>query len=84
MMARRLSVYWRFLRRAENRTLLGWLGGGAATVVAGLWLAVTHYLPATPAQKPPERTSECRQEVDQGIAACQGGVRIDGPVTITR
>ena len=87
-MARRLSVYWRFLRRAENRTTLGWLGGGAATVAAGLWLALTHYFPATPAPppapKPPERASECRLEVNQGIAACQDGVRINGPVTITR
>jgi hypothetical protein len=84
-MARRPSIYWRFLRQTENRTILGWLGGGAATVAAGLWLALTYYFPATPPPpKAPERTVECHQTIDQGIAACEGGVHTNGPVTITR
>jgi hypothetical protein len=84
-MARRPSVYWRFLRQPENRTILGWLGGGVATVAAGLWLALTYYIPATPPPpKAPERTVECHQTIDQGIAACEGGVHTNGPVTITR
>ena len=82
-MVRRPSVYWRFLRQPENRTILGWLGGGAATVAAGLWLALTYYLPAKQPPKAPERTSECRMTVNQGVAACEGGVHT-GQVTITR
>jgi hypothetical protein len=84
-MAKHPSVYWRFLRQPGNRAILGWLGGGVATVAAGIWLVLTYYLPAAPPlPKALAHTSECHQTIDQGLAACEGGLHIAGPVTIAR
>src|SRR5689334_17699356 len=49
-MTKRFSIAWCFLRLAENRSIFGWLGASAASIVAGLWLIVTHYLPASSTQ----------------------------------
>jgi len=41
-----MGAIWRFLRVERNRTILSWLGGGAAVVAAGLWAVVTWMVPA--------------------------------------
>ena len=33
------------IRDRRNRETLGWLGGGLAIVIAGLWAAVVHFFP---------------------------------------
>jgi hypothetical protein len=34
------SDIWDFLRDGTNRSVLGWIGGGIATVAAGIWAVV--------------------------------------------
>jgi hypothetical protein len=36
-----LAGSWRWLRRASNRTILGWLGGGLIVLAGGLWIVFT-------------------------------------------
>ena len=77
-MAKGPASLWRFLRNPENRTILGWLGGGAAAVAAGLWLVVTHYFPPTPAtpRQADAPRSDCTITANSSVAACrdvQGG-----------
>jgi hypothetical protein len=32
-----MGAIWEWLRDPENRSVLGWLGGGAVVVIGGLW-----------------------------------------------
>lgn len=41
-----MQAIWRFLRVERNRTILSWLGGGAAVAAAGVWAVVTWMVPA--------------------------------------
>jgi hypothetical protein len=38
-----MDAIWSFLQDADNRALLGWIGGGIVVVVAGLWAAFTFF-----------------------------------------
>jgi hypothetical protein len=42
-----------FLNNADNRALLGWLGGGLATFAGGLWVVLRYFLDR-PKNKPKE------------------------------
>jgi hypothetical protein len=35
-----LSAIWDFLNDPNNRTVLGWLGGGLVVVLGGIWAVV--------------------------------------------
>jgi hypothetical protein len=85
-MSSRLPTLWGFLRDASNRKVLGWLGGGAVTAAGAVWLVVTHFLPAMATSTAPSGDGaprvNCEQVVERGVAACEGGVRVEGPFII--
>jgi hypothetical protein len=41
-----MSKLWD-IRDKRNRETLGWLGGGLAVLIAGLWAAFVHFFPLT-------------------------------------
>jgi hypothetical protein len=59
---------WSFLRAKGNREILTWLGGGAVTVIAGLWAAFVYFMPA-----------EHHSSGGGAVAKC-GSIAIDGSV----
>ncbi len=40
-----MSGLWSFLGAKENREIIGWLGGGIAIVIVGLWTAFVYLSP---------------------------------------
>ena len=48
-----MNDLWGFIRQKENRELLGWLGGGAVAVIAGLWAAFVYFFPPRHADNKP-------------------------------
>src|SRR5688572_9100523 len=69
-MRRSLAGFWRWLRNAGNRTVLGWLGGGLVVLAGGLWIAFTHLTASPP--KPPSVSA------DRGSFAAGGDIRTGG------
>jgi hypothetical protein len=61
-----MGQLWSFIKQEENRKILGWMGGGLAVAVAGLWTAVVYF--STSPQKP-------------SIEASCGSIGIGGSVT---
>ena len=51
--------FWSFLRRKQNREILGWLGGGAVVAAGGLWVLVTWLFPEpSPTTEPSTSSAE--------------------------
>jgi hypothetical protein len=48
-----IANLWSFLQDADNRTVLGWLGGGSVVVVGACWAAFK-FLFQKEAVKPPQ------------------------------
>ena len=57
--------FWRWLRNAGNRTVLGWLGGGLVVLAGGFWIVFSHFTVSLP--KPPSISA------DRGSFATGGG-----------
>jgi hypothetical protein len=62
--------FWRWLRNAGNRTVLGWLGAGLVVLAGGLWIMFTHFTANPP--KPPSISA------DRGSFATGGDVSTGG------
>ena len=73
-----LDAVWTFLSNSENQDTLAWIGGGLATAVSALWIAVKHF---GGQQKPANGASPKGPSAVQGIAA-SGDVRVDGNINI--
>ena len=43
-----MTKIWSFLRKKNNREVLGWIGAGLAAAIAGLWTAVVYFSPPNP------------------------------------
>jgi hypothetical protein len=41
-----LSEVWKFVRNANNRTVLSWVGGGAVVIIAAAWAVFVYVFPA--------------------------------------
>lgn len=67
-----MSKLWTFLSQDRNRQVLGWIGGGLAVVVGGLWAAFVYLYPPQKGGGPPP-----------GVSASSGGVAIGGNVSGT-
>jgi hypothetical protein len=63
-----LSSIWDFLKDADNRALLGWIGGGIVVVGTGIW-AVVKFM----AKKP----SKPGVHADRGSMAAGRDISID-------
>ncbi len=46
-----MRALWRYIQTKDNRELLAFLGGGLAAVVAGGWIAYTHFSKKEPPDK---------------------------------
>ena len=42
-----MAKVWSFLEQKRNREILGWAGGGAMIVAAGLWAVITYLYPSS-------------------------------------
>jgi hypothetical protein len=56
---------WRFLEKARNRQILGWIGGALVTVAVGAWAMVTYFWPVHEPAKP---------QIQQGVVSVGGNV----------
>jgi hypothetical protein len=65
-----MSKLWTVIRDKRNREVLGWLGGGLAVVIAGLWAAFVYFAP--PKSSEPSTTN---------VEATSGGVAVGGNVS---
>jgi hypothetical protein len=59
-----LSAIWDFLNDPNNRTVLGWLGGGLVVVFGGVWAVVKFLL----------------KKKTPSVSATQGGVAAGGDI----
>jgi hypothetical protein len=62
---------WSFLVSKKNREIIGWVGGGAAVVIAGLWTVFVYF-------HPPKNDGD---DSRRGVTASHGGIAIGGDVT---
>jgi len=62
---------WSFIGQEENRRILGWIGGGLAVVIGGLWTAFV-YFSDTPriAANPPGVVASCGSVGVGGNVSC--------------
>lgn len=56
-----MNSLWRFLLDKRNQQVLGWLGGGLAAAVTGLWVAFVYFFPSVelPATKAATVQANC-------------------------
>jgi hypothetical protein len=66
-----LAGFWRWLRNAGNRTVLGWLGGGLVVLAGGLWIVFSHFTASPP--KPPSISADRGSFVAGGNVDTGGG-----------
>jgi hypothetical protein len=70
-----MGGFWKFIGSKGNRARLGWLGGGAVVVIAGLWTAFIYFFPHK--IDPGGGVTE----ISATIRASCGSVAINGPVS---
>jgi hypothetical protein len=64
---------WSFLRQKRNRDVLGWIGGGAVVVTAGVWAVFTFFWTPSPLSQ--------TDGPQTNVEATGGGVAIGGDVS---
>jgi hypothetical protein len=69
-----------FLRDEANRAVLGWIGGGVAVAVGGLWAVFTFYVDHS--KPPPPPATAIVEQKGTGIASGHD-TTINAPVTIS-
>lgn len=69
-----MRAFWRYIQTKDNRELLGFLCGGLAAVVAGGWVAYTHFSKKEQPDRPQTTIS-----APGGVAA---GTISGSPITI--
>ncbi len=70
-----LSEIWGFLQDENNRTILGWVGGGLAAVIGAGWALYTHFH-----KKPDDAEPSIAATASTGSVAAGGNVT--GPIHI--
>jgi hypothetical protein len=75
-----LNKLWSFLKAEENQKLLGWIGGGVAVAVGGLWAVFTFYVDHSKPPLPP--ATAIVEQKGTGIASGHD-TNINAPVTIS-
>lgn len=68
-----MRALWRYIQAKENRELLAFVGSGLAAVVAGAWVAYTHF-----SEKGPDKP-QTTISAPGGVAA---GAISGSPITI--
>jgi len=59
---------WSFLQNKKNREVLGWVGGGLAVVIGGLWTAFVYF------SKPDTKTAGSGPQASCGSVAAAGSL----------
>jgi len=67
-----MGSFWNWLKDPDNRAILGWLGGGIAVVIGGLWTAIVYVLPL--------KDSKPEVSPAAAVSASGGGVAVGGNV----
>jgi len=65
-----MSAIWEFVKDPDNRAVLGWIGGGAGVLVAGIW-AVVKFL----AKNGDRKVSGPNVSADRGSVAVGGDIK---------
>lgn len=71
-----LGDLYQLISDAENRELLGWIGGALAVIFSGIWVVLRYYFD----NKKPPSSEERNQEESQSKSISHGSINIEGNV----